>query len=233
MGSQVVGISAWLPPAGARAQPLRGDRRDSAPTGTARRRRRRGDGRVAARRAATKFKHARFAESPRLGRGEEPSTRLCQAEPQRRHPARDPVSEHIGSALPLACIGQRPPYTVQRMLTLASQVEVLARLGRALADPTRCRILLALLDGPAHPAELAAKLALTRSNVSNHLACLRGCGLVVANPSGRQTQYEISDPHLADALTGLLNVALVADAACPPGPPRPTGSGRAQVERHR
>ncbi|MBW3568468.1 MAG: helix-turn-helix domain-containing protein, partial [Proteobacteria bacterium] len=31
----------------------------------------------------------------------------------------------------------------------------MTRLGRALADPTRCRILLALLDGPQYPAQLA------------------------------------------------------------------------------
>ncbi|WP_446669971.1 ArsR/SmtB family transcription factor [Mycobacterium tuberculosis] len=61
----------------------------------------------------------------------------------------------------------------------------LARLGRALADPTRCRILVALLDGVCYPGQLAAHLGLTRSNVSNHLSCLRGCGLVVATYEGR------------------------------------------------
>ena len=45
---------------------------------------------------------------------------------------------------------------------------------------TRCRILLALLDGVTYPGQIANHLGLTRSNVSNHLACLRGCGLVVA-----------------------------------------------------
>jgi DNA-binding transcriptional ArsR family regulator len=100
------------------------------------------------------------------------------------------------------------------MLTLASRVDVLARLGRALADPTRCRILLALLDGPAHPGRLAERLELTRSNVSNHLGCLRGCGLVVATPEGRHMRYELADAHLAQALSELLDVALTIDPAC-------------------
>lgn len=89
------------------------------------------------------------------------------------------------------------------------------RLGRALADPTRCRILLTLLDGPGYPARLAQELGLTRSNVSNHVACLRGCGLIVGTPEGRQTRYEIADPHLTHALTELLGVVLAVDTAEP------------------
>lgn len=90
------------------------------------------------------------------------------------------------------------------------------RLGRAMADPTRSRILMALLEKPSYPAVLSRDLELTRSNVSNHLTCLRDCGIVVAEPEGRQTRYEISDPHLAQALTALLDVTLAVDenAAC-------------------
>lgn len=89
------------------------------------------------------------------------------------------------------------------------------RLGRAMADPNRSRILLALLQGPGYPARLAADLDLTRTNVSNHLACLRGCGIVVAEPEGRQTRYEIADPHLAAALTALVDVTLAVDKDVP------------------
>lgn len=85
------------------------------------------------------------------------------------------------------------------------------RLGRALADPTRSRILLRLLDGPGYPARLAEELELTRTNVSNHLACLRGCGIVVAAPEGRSTRYEIADPHLTRALEALVDVVLAVD----------------------
>ena len=87
----------------------------------------------------------------------------------------------------------------------------MTRVGRALADPTRCRILLRLLEGPAYPAQVAEELALTRSNVSNHLSCLRGCGLVVGVPEGRQTRYELADANLRHALSDLLNVVLAGD----------------------
>lgn len=97
------------------------------------------------------------------------------------------------------------------MLTIAPQIDVMNRLGRALADPSRSRILLSLLKEPGYPAQLARDLELSRTNVSNHLACLRGCGIVVAVPEGRRTRYEIADPHLTRALESLVNVVLAVD----------------------
>jgi DNA-binding transcriptional ArsR family regulator len=94
--------------------------------------------------------------------------------------------------------------------------EVLARFGHALSDPTRARLLLALREAPGYPAELADTLEVSRQNLSNHLACLRGCGLVVAVPQGRRVRYELADPRLAHALGDLLGVVLAVDpATCP------------------
>ncbi|MFI9450593.1 ArsR/SmtB family transcription factor [Amycolatopsis sp. NPDC052450] len=101
------------------------------------------------------------------------------------------------------------------MLTCETQGAALARLGRALADPNRCRILVALLDGVSYPGRLADELGLSRSNVSNHLACLRGCGLVVATYEGRQVRYSLADAHLARALRELVQVVLAVDTAEP------------------
>src|ERR1700757_155632 len=88
-----------------------------------------------------------------------------------------------------------------------------ARLGGALAAPTRCRILVALLDGVSYPGQLASHLGLTRSNVSNHLSCLRGCGLVVASYEGRQGRYALAGVQLARALGELAQVVLAVDTA--------------------
>ena len=98
---------------------------------------------------------------------------------------------------------------------VATHASVLARFGHALADPTRCRLLLALRDGPGYPADLAAALGVTRTNLSNHLACLRGCGLVVAVPEGRRVRYELADGRLRHALSDLLELALAVDPECP------------------
>lgn len=90
----------------------------------------------------------------------------------------------------------------------------LARIGVALADDNRRRLLLAMLDGPRYPAELAAELGLGKANTSNHLACLRGCGLVVAEPEGRRVRYELADPRLGHALRALSSIALATDPNC-------------------
>jgi len=91
-------------------------------------------------------------------------------------------------------------------------VDAMVRVGRAMGDATRARILLALVAAPQHPSDLADALALTRPNVSNHLACLRGCGLVVAEPEGRRTRYALADRHLATAIRALTDTVLAVDA---------------------
>lgn len=88
---------------------------------------------------------------------------------------------------------------------------VLAKFGHALSDPTRARVLLALQVGPGYPSDLADLVGVSRQSLSNHLACLRGCGLVVAVPEGRRSRYELADPRLAHALTDLMSVVLAVD----------------------
>ncbi|SJM66907.1 Transcriptional regulator, ArsR family [Frigoribacterium sp. JB110] len=110
-------------------------------------------------------------------------------------------------------------------------MDAMNRLGRAMADPTRSRILLELISGPGYPAQLARELGLTRTNVSNHLTCLRGCGIIVAEPEGRQTRYEIADPHLTAALMALVDVTLAVDEHVPCIDPACTVPGCCEVEQ--
>jgi DNA-binding transcriptional ArsR family regulator len=110
-------------------------------------------------------------------------------------------------------------------LGVAINAEALARVGTALADENRRRLLLELLNEPAYPADLAERLGMTRGNVSNHLACLRGCGLVRTVPVGRRVRYELADAKLAHALAELASLVLLvdqgdsapADEPCTPG----------------
>lgn len=95
----------------------------------------------------------------------------------------------------------------------ATSGSVLARFGQALSDPTRARVLLALRDAPGYPSELADLLGVSRQSLSNHLTCLRGCGLVVTVPEGRRARYELADPRLGHALNDLMGVVLAVDPA--------------------
>ena len=95
-----------------------------------------------------------------------------------------------------------------------TQAPVLARFGYAVSDPTRARVLLALSEAASYPSDLADSLGVSRQSMSNHLACLRGCGLVVATPEGRRSRYELADPRIAHALGDVLGLVLAVDPAC-------------------
>jgi DNA-binding transcriptional ArsR family regulator len=87
-------------------------------------------------------------------------------------------------------------------------LETLARVGTALADPTRRRVLVHLASGPGYPAEMAEDFGTSRANLSNHLTCLRQCGLVTTTAEGRRIRYELADDRLADALRILASLEL-------------------------
>ncbi|MEU7144621.1 metalloregulator ArsR/SmtB family transcription factor [Nocardia sp. NPDC046473] len=94
--------------------------------------------------------------------------------------------------------------------------DALARFGHALSDPTRTQILLSLRAAPGYPSVLAEQIGVSRQILSNHLACLRGCGLVVAVPEGRRSRYELADARIGRALDDLTGLVLAVDPACCP-----------------
>ena len=93
-------------------------------------------------------------------------------------------------------------------------LDALGRIGHALADDTRRRLLVELLAGPKYPGDLVEGLGTTKANVSNHLTCLRGCGLVVAEPEGRRVRYELAGPRFAEALRQRTALALPPARGC-------------------
>ena len=98
------------------------------------------------------------------------------------------------------------------MLTAQAQgVALKAKLFRGFADPSRLVILEALRDGPRTVSELVTATNLSQSNTSNHLACLRDCGLVVSTQRGRFVQYQLSDPRVKILLS--LADEVLADVA--------------------
>lgn len=99
-------------------------------------------------------------------------------------------------------------------MKISTPTDALARFGHALSDPTRTKVLLALRAAPSYPADLAERVGVSRQTMSNHLACLRGCGLVVAVPEGRRTRYELADQRIGHALTDLISLVLVVDPDC-------------------
>jgi ArsR family transcriptional regulator len=90
--------------------------------------------------------------------------------------------------------------------------DLVAKYFRGLGDPTRLRILKLLRDeGELTVGELAERLALPHSQVSNHLSCLRWCGFVAARRSGRTVTSRIADHRVLQIID--LGQRLLADNA--------------------
>lgn len=75
-------------------------------------------------------------------------------------------------------------------------VEIQAKLFRGFSDPSRLAILDSLRGGPLTVSEIVRATGLSQPNVSNHLGCLRDCGLVTAEQRGRFSSYQLSDQRV-------------------------------------
>lgn len=92
-----------------------------------------------------------------------------------------------------------------------SGIQLQAKLFRGFSDPSRLALLEALRDGERSVGDLVQITGFTQPNVSNHLACLRDCGLVAVRQQGRFAYYSLSDDRVAKLL--LLADELLADVA--------------------
>ena len=63
---------------------------------------------------------------------------------------------------------------------------------KALADPTRRRILELLADGELTAGEIAAQFDMAKPSVSHHLATLRSAGLVADERRGQNIVYRLN-----------------------------------------
>jgi ArsR family transcriptional regulator, cadmium/lead-responsive transcriptional repressor len=93
-----------------------------------------------------------------------------------------------------------------------------AALFRSLGDPARLAIVRQLAAEPARVVDLVAALGLAQSTVSQHLACLRDCGLVSSEPVGRASLFRLAQPALVELLAtaeAVLAATGNAVALCP------------------
>jgi len=79
---------------------------------------------------------------------------------------------------------------------MAADVQLVSKLFRGFADPTRLGILRELAAGERRVTDLIAALGGSQSNISGHVACLKDCGLVADRPEGRQVFYRIAAPEV-------------------------------------
>ncbi|MDB4990849.1 MAG: transcriptional regulator, ArsR family [Myxococcaceae bacterium] len=90
----------------------------------------------------------------------------------------------------------------------------IASVGALVGEPTRCAILLALLDGRSRPAgELARAAGLSAAATSLHLGKLVAGGLLAVQKEGRHRNYSLASPNVAHALEAIGVIATRAPPA--------------------
>ena len=73
---------------------------------------------------------------------------------------------------------------------------------KALADPTRRKVLQLLQKGPMNAGELAERFDLSKPTMSAHFAVLAAAGLIAAEKNGRSITYRLRMSVLEEALLG-------------------------------
>lgn len=96
------------------------------------------------------------------------------------------------------------------------QADLAAETFRMLADPTRIKILWALLQGESSVSRLADLAGVSPTSVSQHLAKLRLAGLVHRRREGTFIYYTAADAHVQSLLTEALFHADHTDVALGP-----------------
>jgi DNA-binding transcriptional ArsR family regulator len=106
--------------------------------------------------------------------------------------------------------GGPAPASVQSTAQRDGDVDI-ATIGSVLADPGRCRMLLALADGRSLAARsLAMEAGVTPATASGHLSKMVATGLLTVTPQGRNRNYRITGPLVGRTLELLSQLAPAA-----------------------
>jgi DNA-binding transcriptional ArsR family regulator len=97
----------------------------------------------------------------------------------------------------ITVVHPRTVAAVQESLIEHGEAQRVADVFKVLGDPSRCRLVYALLAaGEICVCDLAAALGMSESNVSHHLRVLRAHGLVRPRRQGKMVYYAPDDEHI-------------------------------------
>lgn len=79
-------------------------------------------------------------------------------------------------------------------------LDVKVKFIKGFADRTRLQILEAVKDGEKTVQQIVNQIDGNQSNVSQHLACLKGCGIVTSRQDGKFMYYSLRDEQVRSLL---------------------------------
>ena len=79
-------------------------------------------------------------------------------------------------------------------------IDSLSGIFKVMADPTRLKILYALMLGTCNVSKLVELLGMSQSSISHQLILLKQEGLIRSKKEGRKVFYSLDDDHVRSVL---------------------------------
>ncbi|HLZ17964.1 MAG TPA: metalloregulator ArsR/SmtB family transcription factor [Smithellaceae bacterium] len=115
--------------------------------------------------------------------------------------------KHKESLCDVLCINERKVASVRKAMKPDNTLFKLAAVFKVLGDPTRTKIISALLQEELCVCDLTALVGTSQSATSHQLRVLRNMNLVKYRKDGRVAYYSLDDDHISSILmAGLKHV---------------------------
>lgn len=82
-----------------------------------------------------------------------------------------------------------------------NDIDIKVKLLQGFAHKIRIQILESIRDEEKTVSQIVHDLKGNQSNISQHLACLKGCGLIVGRQEGKYIYYSLSNEQVRDLLS--------------------------------
>lgn len=80
-------------------------------------------------------------------------------------------------------------------------VDMKVKLIHGFSNKTRIQILECIKDQEKTVSQIIEEINGNQSNISQHLACLKGCGIIVGRNEGKYVYYSLRNQQIRDLLT--------------------------------
>jgi len=99
---------------------------------------------------------------------------------------------------------------------LLEPLDLKVRVVHGFSNKTRLQILECIRDGEKTVTEIVEAIQGNQSNVSQHLACLKGCGLIKKRTQGKFGYYSLRNDTVRELLRlfGELTLEIGQESAC-------------------
>jgi len=110
------------------------------------------------------------------------------------------MNKNINAVCEILCINERKVASARQAMKPDATIFKLAAIFKVLGDPTRTKIISALLQEELCVCDLASLIGISQSAISHQLRVLRNMNLVTYRKDGKIAYYSLNDDHINSIL---------------------------------